>query len=160
MSSKLSEKDLSIDFSHIDINRLMDSWYWLIGKDKTPILMTSIGDLFFSDEEGKFYWLDVGGGTFEKVAESISEFNKKLRDNHQIDEWFLLGLVERIKASGLKFKEGELFSYKKLPILGGEYEPHNFESKNIEVHFDLSGQIHKQIKDLPDGTKVEIVIKD
>ena len=39
----------------------------------------------------------------------------------------------------------------------GEYEPENFELTDIEVHFELSGQIHKQIKDLPDGTNVKIV---
>jgi predicted transcriptional regulator len=33
----------------------------------------------------------------------------------------------------------------------------NFPFWDIEVHFELSGQIHKQIKDLPDGTKVKIV---
>lgn len=159
MGSKLTEKDIRINFDHIDVERLMDSWEWLIGKDKTPILMTSIGDLFFSDDEQKCYWLDVGGGTFEKVAESIAEFNEKLKDPKQIDEWFLLGLVERIKASGLRFKEKELYGYKKLPIIGGEYEPHNFESTNIEVHFELSGQIHQQIRDLPDGTEIQIVVK-
>jgi hypothetical protein len=26
--------------------------------------------------------------------------------------------------------------------------------KVIEVHFELSGQTHKQIKDLPNGTKI------
>lgn len=159
MNSKLTESDLRINFDHIDIKRLTESWDWLIGKDKTPILMTSIGDLFFSDHEGKCYWLDVGGGTFEKVSESIEEFNEKLKDEDQLDEWFLLGLVERIKSSGIKLRKKELYGYRKLPVLGGEYEPHNFESTDIEVHFELSGQIHKQIKDLPDGTSVEIVIK-
>jgi len=160
MKLSLTEKDIRINFDHIDVKRLTESWEWLIGKDKTPILMTSIGDLFFSDENGKCFWLNVGVGTFEKVAESMGEFNKKLKDADQVDEWFLLGLVERIKASGLRFKEKELYGYKKLPVIGGEYEPHNFESTDIEVHFELSGQIHKQLKDLPDGTEIQIVVKN
>ena len=153
---KFTREDLIIDFSHIDHDRLLESWDWLIGRDKTPILMTIIGDLFFSDEQGNCYWLDVGRGTFEKVTNSIDEFNEKLANIEQVDEWFLLDLVEKIKKSGLTLSKNKLFGYKKLPIIGGEYEPGNFELTDIEVHFELSGQIHKQIKDLPDGTKIRI----
>ncbi len=39
---------------------------------------------------------------------------------------------------------------------GGEYEPENFELTDIEVYFELSGKIHKQINDLPEGTKRKI----
>ena len=153
---KITWDDLKIDFKHIDQNRLTKSWSWLIGTDKKPILISSIGDLFLADEKGTCFWLNVGEGTFEKVADNIEEFKSKLKDNEQVDEWFLIGLVEKLKESGLKLTEKHLYGYKKLPVLGGEYKPANFELTDIEVHFELSGQIHKQIKDLPDGTKVNI----
>jgi len=153
---KITWNDLKIDFNHIDQNRLIESWYWLIGTDKKPILMSSIGDLFLADKNGACYWLNVGEGIFEKVAENIEQFKAKLKDNEQVDEWFLIGLVEELKQSGLELTDNHLYGYKKLPVLGGEYKPENFELTDIEVHFELSGQIHKQIKDLPDGTKVNI----
>jgi len=56
--------------------------------------------------------------------------------------------------------EGQLYSYKILPIIGGDYSVDNFEPMDIEVHFSFTGQIHKQIKDLPSGTKVEFKIVD
>ena len=68
----------------------------------------------------------------------------------------MIGLVKKLKEQGIELTDKNLYGYKKLPALGGEYEPDNFELTDIEVHFELSGQIHKQIKDLPDGTKVNI----
>ncbi|MGB0850483.1 MAG: T6SS immunity protein Tdi1 domain-containing protein [Bacteroidia bacterium] len=153
---KITWNDLKVDFNHIDQNRLTESWNWLIGTDKKPILISSLGDLFLADKNGICYWLNVGEGILEKVADSTDEFKAKLKDNEQVNEWFLIGLIEKLKESGLQLTDKHLYGYKTLPVLGGEYEPENFELTDIEVHFELSGQIQKQIKDLPDGTKVNI----
>ena len=97
---------------------------------------------------------------WSKVSDSKEEFQEKLKDDNKVNEWFLVRLVEKIKENGLALTENHLYGYKKLPILGGEYKPENFELTDIEVHFELSGQIHKQIKDLPDGTKVKITTSE
>lgn len=154
---KITWDDLKVDFSYIDLKRITESWDWLIGNDKTPILVSSIGDIFLEDRKGKCYWLNVGEGIIEKVADNKIEFKEKLNNNEIVSEWFLVELVAELKKEGLELTEKKLYGYKKLPVLGGEYEPENFELTDIEVHFELSGQIHKQIKDLPDGTKVKIV---
>lgn len=153
---KITWNDLTINFTHIDINRLIESWNWLIGNDKKPILISSIGDLFLEDQYG-IYWLNVGEGKIEKVAENETEFKSKLNDNDFVNEWFLIDLVSELKRSGLLLTEKKLYGYKILPILGGKYNPENFVLIDIEEHFELSGQIHKQLKDLPDGTKVRLV---
>ena len=154
---KITWDDLKVDFTNIDLKRLLESWDWLIGSDKTPILVSSIGDVFLEDRNENCYWLNVGEGIFEKVAENNTEFKKKLNNTEIVNEWFLVELVAELKKSGMELTENKLYGYKKLPVLGGEYDPENFELTDIEVHFELSGQIHKQIKDLPDGTNVKIV---
>lgn len=154
---KITWDDLKVDFTNIDLKRLLESWDWLIGNDKTPILISSIGDIFLEDRSEKCYLLNVGEGIIEKVAEDKTEFKEKLNDNKIVSDWFLVELVAELKKGGMELTENTLYGYKKLPVLGGEYEPENFELTDIEVHFELSGQIHKQIKDLPDGTDVKIV---
>jgi hypothetical protein len=157
---KITWKDLSIDLSNIDRSKLIVDWIWLIGNDKEPIMVSSIGDMFLKDKNGKIYWLNVGEGLLDSVSENIDEFNLKLKDDSQVDEWFMIGLVQQIKESGLELENGKLYGYKKLPVIGGDYEPENFELTDLEVHFSLTGQIHKQIKDLPDGTKVNFKVID
>ena len=151
--------DLKVNHSNLDNKRFLESWDWLIGNDKTPILVSSIGDVFLEDKNGKCYWLNVGEGIFEKVADSKTEFKEKLSNDEIVNEWFLIELVAALKKMGMELFENELYGYKTLPVLGGTYKPENFEVTDIEVHFELCGQIHKQIKDLPDGMKVKIVTK-
>ncbi len=157
---KITWKDLSINFSSIDGDKLLTDWIWLIGKDKQPIMVTSIGDMFLQDLNGKIYWLNVGEGLLDIVSENIDDFKSKLKDESQVDEWFMIGLVQEIKESGLELAEGKLYGFKKLPVIGGEYRPDNFELTDLEVHFSLAGQIHQQIRDLPDGTKVNFKVID
>lgn len=157
---EITWEDLKIDTTSIDFQSLVESWVWLIGTNKRPILISSIGDLFLSDNDDNCFWLNVGEGTIEKISSSIEEFKSKLNDEEQVNEWFLPELVAQIKLSGLELCYKKLFSYKKLPVLGGEYIPENFELFDVEVHFGLNGDIHRQIKDLPDGTKVNFKIED
>ena len=149
--------ELKIDLSKINLKNLLESWEWLIGNDKKIILISTIGDAFLEDSNGICYWLNVGEGIFEKVAENITEFETKLTNNEIVEDWFLVELVEELKKSGIKLTENNIYSYKTFPILGGEYLPENFEITDIEVHFEISGQIYKQVKDLPVRTKINKV---
>ncbi len=157
---KITWDDLSIDFSHIDTNKLMEDWLWLVGSDKQLIMISSIGDMFLQDDYGKVYWLDVGGGLIELVAENVEEFELKLKDNTQIYDWFMIELVSKIKRTGMELTTGKLYSYNMPPVLGGSYNPDNFSLIDIEVHFAVAGQILEQIKDMPDGAKVQFKIID
>lgn len=153
---ELKWSDYSIDFRHIKEESLLEKWTWLIGEDKTPILITSIGDLFYKDKEGSIYFLMLGTAEIEKVANSLKDFEKKLDDDDMVDDWFLPLLVNAIKEEGIKLNKNSLYGYKLLPILGGEYDPKNYELTDIEVHFNMCGQIHEEIKDLPDGTRIRL----
>ncbi len=43
----------------------------------------------------------------------------------------------------------------KTPLsLGGQLEAENFERTDLQVHYSRLGQIHRQTKDLPPGTKI------
>jgi hypothetical protein len=154
---KITWDDLKINFNEAKSDRLVEDWRWLIGQDKTPIMVSSIGDLFLRDNGDKIYWLDVGQGQLTKVADRINEFQEKLQDKEQVSEWFLVELIAELKNAGNELKEGQIYSFKKLPILGGDYSVDNFEITDIEVHFSFAGQLHKQVRDLPDGTKINEV---
>ena len=67
----------------------------------------------------------------------------------------MIELTTQLQLSDKKLKDGQLFSYKKLPIIGGDYSLDNFEPTDMEVHFSFAGQIHNQVKDLPVGTKIK-----
>lgn len=154
---KITLDDLTVKFDNNSSDRLTEDWTWLIGANKTPILVSAIGDIFLRDDNKKIYWLDVGAGKVELVANGIQDFEEKLKDVEHVNNWFMVDLIAELKLSGQGLKDGQLYSYKILPTLGGDYSTDNFEPTDMVVHFSLAGQIQKQIKDLPDGTKINKV---
>jgi hypothetical protein len=149
--------DLTVKFDENSSDRLVHDWTWLIGTDKTPIMVSSVGDLFLRDTADKVYWLNTGDGTLTEVADGIEKFKEKLNDQELVSDWFLVDLIAALKTEGKKLLTGQVYSYKKLIVLGGDYSPDNFEPTDIEVHFSFAGQIHQQVKDLPPGAKINAV---
>jgi hypothetical protein len=110
--------------------------------------------MFLRDDKNNIFWLNVGEGKLNLVANGNKEFEGKLKDIDQVNEWFMIDLIEELKNSGQDLTDRQVYSYKKLPVLGGDYSADNFEATDIEVHFCFAGQIHEQVKDLPPGTKI------
>ena len=146
--------DFIVKFDNNSANRLINDWIWLIGDDKNPILVSSIGDLFLRDGKDNIFLLNVGEGKLNLVANGIKEFESKLKDVDQVNKWFMIELIEELKNSGQYLNDKQVYSYRKLPVLGGDYSAGNFEATDIEVHFCVAGQIHERVKDLPPGTKI------
>jgi len=153
---KVIWKDLIVKFNHIDQTQLTKDWLWLIGKNMKPMVISSIGDMFLADKNGEIFWLNVGEGKFQFVAKNYEDLKEKMNDDKTANNWLMFDLVSEIKESGLKLTEGELYSYIKLPIIGGLYSAENFRICDIATHFSFAGQIHRQIKNHPDGTSVKI----
>jgi hypothetical protein len=157
---KISLDDLTIKFQTDISDRLTEDWTWLIGTNKKVVLVSAIGDMFLAGDNGNIFWLDVGQGKLEMVAADKKEFEQKLTNVEQVNEWFMIDLTTQLLHSDKKLKDGQLYSYKKLPVIGGDYSVDNFDPTDLEVHFGFAAQIHQQIKDLPDGTKVNIKFVD
>ena len=118
--------------------------------------ISALGDIFLLGNDGAVYWLQTDAGDLTKVADSLEQYEQFLSDEEKVDNWFLPLLVEKLLAAGKTLKENEVYSYKKLPVIGGEYSVENIEPTDMSVHFAFSGQICEQIANLPDGTKVNI----
>jgi hypothetical protein len=147
--------DLIKDTNKVDLEDICSGWQWCLLDMKAIALITCLGDMFFIGKDECIYRIVTGECHFEKVADSHYEFEKLLNDE-KFDEWLLPLLVEKLIQSGKILNENQVYSFKKPPVLGGEYALENMEPINMSVHFAFSGQICEQIKDLPDGTKVNI----
>lgn len=147
-------EDFLAKFDDDSADRLIAYWTWLIGNDRTPIMVSAMGDMFLRDKEDNIFLLNAGEGNINLVARGLKEFEKKLADVNQVTEWFKIDLVEDLKNSGQDLNDKQVYSYKKLPVLGGDYSPSNFEVTDIEVHFCFAGEVHQQVRDLPDGTRI------
>jgi hypothetical protein len=152
--------DLIVPLDGVDLQALLEFWRWLIPVSLRPLFATALGDLFLQDEEGAVWWLDVGAGTLETIAANNDQFQDSLRDSEKVSYWFGERFVDDLRASGLTLKPGECYSYLMPPITGGRYEPGNFRIHDVVTHFQVWGPIHESLKDIPDGTTIEFVVKN
>jgi hypothetical protein len=156
----MSIHDYLIDHQGFDWNSLFAEWTWLLPNQFTVWLMNRYGDLFLVLDDGSVHMLDVGGGSFERVANSRDEFCTQVDEDDNANDWFMIPLVDQLVAAGLTLKPGECYSYTVPPVLGGGYTVENTYVLPIAEHYSVYGPVHNQIKDLPDGSEVVIdVIK-
>jgi hypothetical protein len=155
----LTLQKLIKDNTTIDFEDIFSCWQWRLKDMKSVVLITCLGDVFLIGNDNAIYWLQTDSGDLTKVADDLEQFQLSLSDQEKIDNWLLPLLVEKLLNAGKTLKQNEVYSYKKLPVIGGEYSIDNIEPTDMSVHFAFSGQICEQIKNLPDGTNVNITLK-
>ena len=145
--------DLTVGFSHVPRETLLEDWVWLIGSRKFPILITALGDAFVQDaDDGSVHLLSAGPGTLSKVADNADTFRQRLTDKAFVVDNFVPDILVQLRNSGALLKSGQVYSFRVPPALGGEYVPANLQPPDLSVHFSLLGQIHRQARHLPEGT--------
>jgi len=153
---ELGWKDIVIDKSAVmaDPEDLLSEWLWLAPKDAEPMLPTACGDLFLRLPDGSVAFLDTYAGSCNTVAPSYERWKAMLNDPDQLEDWFRGGLVGDLLGAGLSREPGQCFSPLVPQMVNGSWDPSNFHACDLLVHLAMLGQIHRQVKDLPPGTKI------
>jgi hypothetical protein len=152
---RITLSDLTVIFDHLDRNHVLDDWRWLIGPSKQPILLSAVGDAFVEDEtDATIHLLDTAAGSCVPVAADEDELRALLGDSHWVADHLAVRVIADFRANGLRLDPGQIYSWKRPPVLGGEYELDNADATDIAVHFSVTGQIHQQVRTLPPGTPV------
>jgi hypothetical protein len=128
--------------SEFDIEEALESWRWLVPESVRALVVTAMGDLFIVAEDGSVSFLDTTGGTRQRVAASVAEWEHKLEDVEALDGWFIPGLICLLRAS-VSLCQGECYSPIHPPVLGGTYSVDNWRPVHWRVHFSHSGRIHE-----------------
>ena len=145
---------LTIKTDGLPFDELLSDWRWLVSADFMPVLMTAFGDLFLRDKSGRVHFLDLMAGEFNPVAESQEQFDRLCGDREQRRNWFVGFLLTDIRKKLGDLSANQCYSCKKPLSLGGQLEPDNFERTDLQVHYSILGQLHRQTRHLPPGTKI------
>ncbi|MFL5245565.1 MAG: DUF1851 domain-containing protein [Gemmataceae bacterium] len=151
---RLTWNELTVSPEGVDLDGILSEWRWLADESFQPVVITALGDLLLRHDAGRIFWLESGWWRLSEVAPSAEEFKRLMVQPEHADEWFVPQLVHDLLTAGRRLGPGECFGYKVPPILGGEVDLDNFEPTDLQVHFGILGQIHRQVKDLPPGTPI------
>jgi hypothetical protein len=156
----MSVHDYLLDHDGFDWAGLLSGWSWLLPPEFTVWLVNRFGDLFLAPPDGTVHMLDVGAGTLTKLAQSRDDFLRKIDEGDDGDDWLMIPLVDRLTAAGIVTGCGECYSYRIPPVMGGGYTVENTAVLKIAEHYGAYGSIHGQLRDVPDGAKVVLKVRE
>jgi hypothetical protein len=145
-----------IPVDHLDIERLLQSWRWLCPGTVSLVARNAFGELFLRDEHGRILRLDVTVGQLTEIASSESQFRDLLTDPAKQEEW--LAETDTIAAAerGLQPSRSQCIGFK-IPLVFAESGfPDNAYVADLYEYVAFLGDLHEQIANSPDGTKVRL----
>ena len=145
--------DLTRTFTLEEFARALQSWRWIGLEGLEPWFSTAFGDVFFLADDG-VHWLDICAGELTKPFDSPELAKQVLATDEGLDEYLLAGLAFAAEEAGISAQGSAILDFKVPPVLGGEFEVANLQVTDFEVVLHLAGQLHEQIKDLPDGAEI------
>jgi hypothetical protein len=149
-----------IDPSFSDIQRGLSAWEWINIGDKQPFRVTAFGDVFFMDSDKQVWFLDRMEGNFDLTFSSPDEMNRILESEEGQESFLLSPFIIRAEREGMLLDEGECYEWKVPPVLGAGVEFHNICKMNFVAALNVSGQLHKYLRDLPPDVAISKVTVD
>ncbi len=142
------------------------AWQWLLDEPWRPLLCSRVGGLFLEKEQGGVLWLEAGSGTLEAIATDPDQFHATMRKHsagvtETFDYWFLPGLVAALHEAGKIAKDDRCYGMTIPPVFkGGVYSVDNMFVLPAREWFSWTGDLHRQLADLPDGATVRFQVTD
>ncbi len=146
--------DYIISQDGLNLSEMLRDWHWALPKSFDVWIVTRFADLIIVQEDGSVWFLDTGGGTFTRIADSKDQFAELADDTDTFGNWFAVRAVDEMVTAGQHLGSNQCYSFRLPTGLGGDYALSNYMVTDIHVHLAMHGQIFGQTKDLPDGTKV------
>ncbi|GGD01382.1 T6SS immunity protein Tdi1 domain-containing protein [Aquisalinus flavus] len=139
----------------LDWAKVMNNWEGLTPEAFTIYLVNRFGDAFLVDLDGAVHMLDIGACNCKKVARSKGQFVALL--NEHFGNWLMVNATDACVQHGMTLGQGECYGYKVPPFLGGKIDLGNIYVTKLADYHQKMGRIYQKIKDLPDGTTVQMV---
>lgn len=150
--------DLTINPERVNLNALLDDWTWAMPEPLHPVLLTALGDIFAQSESGAVFFIDTIEGNITKVAEAGPAFQSLLTDSEFINDHFFPSRIMELRDVDIFLYPQQVYSHQKPLVLGGEDDIDNIEVTDVAVHVSILGQIHRQVKEVPNGAPITDII--
>jgi hypothetical protein len=155
-----SEPETLVRINDLGAEDPLEAWRWLFGAKPQMRLLTAMGDVFVLRPKGMFggqevCLLDTYSGELRFVEKDWESFKERMAaPDEAVSEWLKFDLLCELHEAGAELRSEHCFSPTIPPIIGGKFEPSNLSSTPWRVHLSILGQIHRQVRDMPPGTRI------
>jgi hypothetical protein len=142
------------------IEAVRAGWGWS-GIDAVEVVdENDFGNLMVKDATGRYWRLCPEDLYCAIVAEDRQALDALSNDQTFLRDWSVSGWVDRAFEMLGVLPEGRKYCLKIPGVFGGEYGGANLATIGLEELVRASGDIARQIKDLPDGAQVQFKVTE
>ncbi len=142
------------------LEAIAEGWSWKLGEPVAIIATNRFGNAIVQNEDGHFYRIMPEEWQCELLAHSFIQLEEKRSTDDFILDWEMTALVERAESALGPLAEGDVY-YLVLPgVLGGKYAEENIRKIPLRELLAFSGDMARQIDDLPDGGSVILTVAE
>ena len=145
--------ELTRSFSADQFARALESWDWADIQGKQPLFTSPFGDVFFQAQDG-FWFLDLLEGALTRPWPDAGALQADLDTAEGQDRYLMAGLAFAAERQGIIPSAKQVLSFKVAPVLGAAIAVENVEVMDFVVIVHITGQLHRQVRDMPPGSPI------
>lgn len=142
------------------LEAIAQGWSWKLGEPAAIIAINRFGNVLIQNKDGHYFRITPEEWQCEFFAESFTALEEKRMGEDFVREWEMAALVERAQLALGPLAEGEVYGLVIPGCLGGKYAKENIRKISLRELFAYSGDMARQIDDLPDGARVTIKVTE
>jgi hypothetical protein len=135
-----------IDQSGRDWVAMLSGWSEILPASFTVWLVNRFGDVVAVLDDESVHLLDIGVGTFARVAGSRKRFAELMNIPKNANNWLAIPLVDRCAAAGLVLGPWQCYGYKIPPLLGGEYSAENVALVDLAENYGVLAEVWRRVR--------------
>lgn len=141
------------------LEMLRSTWAWVLTDPVHILMQSAFGNMLVVCHDGTLWRVVPEELTARKIRDD-KNFVAAFEDEEFREDWFLEGVAEAALAALGSLREGQCYAFKTWPIMGGSFTPDNLYIATTTDWLGLSGDVGRQIHDLPSGAKITLDIID
>jgi hypothetical protein len=142
------------------LNTIRQSWGWT-GVDPAAIVaVNEFGNILVRSADDTFWRFCPEELSCRLLARTQREFEAIWRDDAFQQDWQMTRLVQIASAKLGAPGTGRCYCMKLSSVLGGAYAEDNFAIISHEELVAFTGDVARQIKDVPDGATIRFTLDD
>lgn len=142
------------------IEHVERAWSWSGIKPEKVVGENDFGNLMVRDRQGQYWRICPEDLYCKPIAVDRAALDALIEDEEFQEDWAMTGLVEEARERVGPLGPGRKYCLKIPGLLGGEYGGSNLASISLVELIAVSGDIARQIKDLPDRARVRFMITE
>lgn len=142
------------------IEEIRSAWGWTGLVPDEVVGQNDFGNLIVRDIGGLYWRICPEELDCQVIANSRAQLDVLSNDQEFLQDWCLLRMVEIAKTMFGELPNDRKYCLKIPGVLGGPYDESNIGTISLTELIRASGNLAVQVKDLPDGSRVQLNVVD